>query len=115
MSNDFDFRKYRVPVFNLLIISLVVGLVLAFFDLRPEELLANFGEAVKSIFNFVVSIVEWVVPYILMGAVVVVPIWVIIVLWRFAVDHGGPIIHDKMKNRASKTASTDSPKKDQAP
>ena len=84
---------------KLAVISLVVGMVLAFFNLKPEELLANFGEAVKSIFNFLVSIVEWMVPYILMGAVVVVPIWVIMVLWRFVRERGGPVLHDKLKTK----------------
>ncbi len=78
-----DFKKYRVPVVKLVVISLLVGMMLAFFDMKPEELLASLGDTVKSIFQVMVSFVEWMVPYILLGAVVVIPIWVIILVWRY--------------------------------
>ena len=78
-----DFNKYRVPVVKLLVVSLLVGMMLAFFDMKPEELLASLGDTVKSIFQVLVSLVEWMVPYVLLGAVVVIPIWVIILVWRY--------------------------------
>ena len=78
-----DFKKYRVPVVKLLVISLIVGMMLAFFDMKPEELLASLGDTVKSIFQVLVSFIEWMVPYVLLGAVVVIPIWVIMLVWRY--------------------------------
>ena len=78
-----DFKKYRVPVVKLLVVSLLVGMMLAFFDMKPEELLASLGDTVKSIFQVLVSFVEWMVPYVLLGAVVVIPIWVIMLVWRY--------------------------------
>lgn len=79
----FELSRYRVPVLKLLVISLLIGMVLAFFDTKPEELLASLGETVQSIFRVMVSLVEWMVPYILLGAVVVIPIWGIMLVWRF--------------------------------
>lgn len=78
-----DFKKYRVPVVKLLVVSLLVGMMLAFFDMKPEELLASLGDTVKSIFQVLVSLVEWMVPYVLLGAVVVIPIWVIMLVWKY--------------------------------
>jgi len=78
-----DFSKYRVPVVKLVVVSLLVGMMLAFFDMKPEELLASLGDTVKSIFQVLVNLVEWMVPYILLGAVVVIPIWVIMLVWRY--------------------------------
>lgn len=78
-----DFKKYRVPVVKLLVVSLLVGMMLAFFDMKPEELLASLGGTVKSIFQVLVSLVEWMVPYVLLGAVVVIPIWVIMLVWKY--------------------------------
>ena len=80
---NIDFKKYRVPVVKLLVVSLLVGMMLAFFDMKPEELLASLGDTVKSIFQVLVSFVEWMVPYVLLGAVVVIPIWVIMLVWRY--------------------------------
>ncbi|MCK5444859.1 MAG: hypothetical protein KAI73_04500 [Rhodospirillaceae bacterium] len=82
----FALSNYRVPVLKLIVVSLLIGMVLAFFDAKPEELLASLGETVQSIFRVLVSLVEWMVPYILLGAVVVIPIWVIILVWRMVRD-----------------------------
>ena len=60
-----------------MVFSLIVGLLLSFFDINPTELLAAFGETAEMIFGVVADIIEWAVKYILLGAVVVVPIWLI--------------------------------------
>jgi len=67
----------RETVIKIAVASLIVGLFLSFFDIDPRELLANFGETVQQIFSVVASIVEWMVKYLLLGAIVVVPIWLI--------------------------------------
>ncbi len=62
---------------KVLLFSFIVGVLLSFFEINPKQLLANFGETVQSIFSVVARVVEWAVKYILLGAVVVVPIWLI--------------------------------------
>lgn len=71
-------------IVKLLIASLIIGMLLTFFDITPERLLASFGETVQRIFQIVVSFGEWSIRYILVGAVVVVPIWLIMLLLRVA-------------------------------
>jgi hypothetical protein len=68
-------------IVKILIVSLLVGFALTLFDVTPKQLLANLGGTVQSIFEVGVSMVEWAVPYILLGAVVVVPIWIVVKLW----------------------------------
>ncbi len=65
---------------KILVFSFVIGVLLSFFEINPKELLANFGETVQDIFSVVARIIEWGVKYILLGAVVVVPIWFIFFL-----------------------------------
>jgi len=72
--------KVKDTIIKLAIASLFVGLFLGFFDIDPRELLAEFGDTVQKIFSVVASIVEWGVKYVLLGAVVVVPIWLIFFL-----------------------------------
>jgi len=58
----------------------VAGLLISFFDINPKELLANYGETVQDIFALAVRLIEWPVKYDLLGAVVVIPIWLIFFL-----------------------------------
>ena len=70
-------RHIRESLIKVLLASFVVGVLLAFFNVDPTELLENFGETIQSIFEIVARVVEWAVKYVLLGAVVVVPIWLI--------------------------------------
>jgi hypothetical protein len=69
---------------RLFILSLIIGLVLSVFDIRPESLLGAVGGTVESIFNVVADTVEWAVQFVLIGAVVVIPIWLILSAIRIA-------------------------------
>ena len=70
-------ENIRETLIKVLLFSFVVGVLLSFFEIDPKELLANFGETVQDIFSVVARVVEWAVKYVLLGAVVVVPIWLI--------------------------------------
>ena len=83
--------RVKETAIKIAIASLVVGLFLGFFDIDPRELLADFGETVQHIFSVVASIVEWAVKYVLLGAIVVVPIWLVF----FAIG--------RLRNRAKRT------------
>ncbi len=69
--------QIKDSLIKVLLFSFVIGVLLSFFEIDPTELLANFGDTVQSIFSVVARVVEWGVKYVLLGAVVVVPIWLI--------------------------------------
>ena len=69
-------------LFRLLLASFAVGLLLSLFDLRPEELLHSLGDNAREIFEAAVDLVRWAIPYILLGAVIVAPIWLGLTLFR---------------------------------
>lgn len=73
-------------IIKIVVASLVVGMMLTLFDIQPQDLMRNLGDTVVDIFNIVVDLVEWSVQYILIGAVVVVPIWLIRVAIRMTKD-----------------------------
>ena len=79
-------RNIGKTVIKLAILSLVIGLFLTFFNITPEGLLRSFGSTVQQIFDIMASVLEWSIGYILVGAVVVVPIWLILFLMRVAKD-----------------------------
>ena len=68
-------------IIKLAIGSLLLGLLLSAFSITPQDLLKNLGETAQDIFEALASIIEWSVQYILIGAVVVVPIWLVFYAW----------------------------------
>jgi len=68
----------RDTIIKLVLFSFVIGLLLSFFDIDPAELLKNFGATAEKIFEIVADVIEWGVKYVLLGAVVVIPIWLVI-------------------------------------
>ena len=73
----------RIPVVKLLIWCLVIGLVLAMFNATPEDVYAWAGETGKAIADWFWEFGQKVGPYILMGAMLVIPIWAISYIWRW--------------------------------
>ena len=69
-------------VVKLFVVSLLVGMAMSFFDLSPRALLERLGGTAQEIFEIGVGAVEWAVPYVLLGAVVVVPIWIVVRLLK---------------------------------
>lgn len=77
-------RSLGATILRLFILSIVIGLVLSAFDIDPESLLGAIGGTAESIFNIAVDAIEWAVPFALIGAVVVVPLWLILTALRIA-------------------------------
>ncbi len=69
-------------LFRLLLASFAVGVVLSVFDIRPEALLQNLDDYAHSAFTTAVEAVRWAIPYILLGAVIVAPVWLLLTLLK---------------------------------
>lgn len=68
-------------VIKIVVASLLIGLVMKAFSISPRGLLEALGDTGKKIADLLAWIVEGSLEYILIGAVVVVPIWLILKLW----------------------------------
>jgi hypothetical protein len=68
---------------RLFFYSLIIGLALSALNISPESMLGVIGGTVESIFLVVADAVEWAVPFVLIGAVVVLPIWLVVAAYRF--------------------------------
>ena len=71
-------------IVKLVVVSLVVGLLISFFEIDPRNLLAGLGETARELFEIAAKALEWSIQYILLGAVVVVPIWALLALAKAA-------------------------------
>ncbi len=70
-------------IVNLLIVSLIVGLVLSLLDVTPRQLFENFGDTARAAYDLVAGFFLWAGPFVVIGAVVVLPIWAFAQLLRF--------------------------------
>lgn len=68
-------RDILAIVAKLAVASLIVGLLLSWLDINPRMLLRDLPELLRDMIRFLLSTVDWALPYILLGAVIVVPVW----------------------------------------
>jgi hypothetical protein len=64
-------------IVKLLVASLIVGLLMRWFDVTPRSLIANFGETIARAFDRLAHFAGWAIDYVLLGAVIVVPVWLV--------------------------------------
>lgn len=76
-------------IVRLAILSLIIGFALAFFGIEPRNLVTALGSTVVEIYEIVLRFAQWAMKYILIGAVVVVPIWLVFFLIRLARNRKG--------------------------
>ena len=69
---------------KLVVISIAVGLVLAWLNLTPWDVIANLRHSLEHLLARSTSIVHDLVSYFLVGAVIVVPVWIVIRLLKSA-------------------------------
>jgi hypothetical protein len=77
-------RNIIGTVLKLALLSLIAGLVMAQFGLKPGEVFVNAGAIARDVADRAVDGLRWAWGYLLAGAVVVVPVWLVVHLWRRA-------------------------------
>jgi hypothetical protein len=62
---------------RLILISILVGVVLAALGLDPFDILQSIERLARSIWNMGFDAFRWLWRYFLLGAVIVIPIWIV--------------------------------------
>jgi len=62
--------------------SLVVGTILGHFGITADQLMRETGLSIESLEDYARRGVAWALPNVLLGAMVIVPIWFLIYLFR---------------------------------
>jgi hypothetical protein len=83
-----DLSRILSTLFKLAVISFVIGWLLVQFDISPEDIFNNFGATVRRIYEMAKGAIEWSAGYIVIGAVIVIPIWAVSVLLSFLKGRG---------------------------
>jgi flagellar biosynthesis protein FlhB len=69
-------------VVKVLVASLIVGTVLAHFGITTDELIKAAGLSPDHISELARQGVAWALPTVLLGALVIVPVWFVFYLFR---------------------------------
>jgi hypothetical protein len=69
-------------VVRLVLLSVVVGVILSALGLDPFNLVRSIEHLVRAVWDMGFDAVAWLWRYFLLGAVLVVPIWLVIRLAR---------------------------------
>jgi hypothetical protein len=81
MANDIVNRFFGGPplwvLIRLILLSILVGVILSAIGLDPLNILASLERLLRAIWDMGWDAVAWVWRYFLLGAVLVIPIWLI--------------------------------------
>ena len=75
-------RRFTRTVVKVLIASLIVGTILAHFGLTADDLMRAAGLSTEHIEDLARQGVAWALPNVLLGSLVIVPVWFLLYLFR---------------------------------
>jgi Domain of unknown function (DUF6460) len=82
MSNDTVTRIFGGSplgvLARLVLVSILVGVVLTAFGLDPWNIIQSVERLIRHIWNMGWDAVHWLWRYFLLGAVLVIPIWIVL-------------------------------------
>ena len=81
MSNDTVTKVFGgsplAVLARLVLVSILVGVVLAALGLDPFDIMRSLERLIRHIWNMGFDALRWLWRYFLLGAVIVIPIWLI--------------------------------------
>lgn len=63
-------------ILRLVVLSIVVGIVLSALGINPRNLFYHLNVLLRRIYDLGFGAIEWIVEYFVLGAMVVIPIWI---------------------------------------
>jgi Family of unknown function (DUF6460) len=76
------FSRLTRTLVKVLIASLIVGTIIAHFGVRTDELIKTAGLSPDRIEELARQSVAWALPNLLLGALVIVPVWFVLYLFH---------------------------------
>ncbi len=74
--------RFATTCLKIIVASLLVGLVLSALNITAEQVLNDVGVTPEKILLWMQSGIKWALPNILLGSIVIVPVWIVIYLFR---------------------------------
>lgn len=74
--------QFLSTIFKIAVASLILGAGLSLFDITAADLLSKVGMTPESVWEQASRAIEWAIPNIILGSLIVVPVWIVIYLFR---------------------------------
>lgn len=74
--------RFLSSLLKIALASLITGAVLSEFDISAADLLANVGMTPEELWTHLQTAVSWAIPNIILGSLIIVPVWIVIYLFR---------------------------------
>ncbi len=76
------FHGFTRTLVKVTVASLIVGTILTHFGITPDRLMTEFGVTQAQVIEFAQRGLAWAAPNLLLGSLVIVPVWFLIFLFR---------------------------------
>ena len=76
------FNRLTRTLVKVVVASLIVGTILAHFGITTDELIKTTGFSSDRVTEFARAGFAWALPNLLLGSLVIIPIWFVIFLLR---------------------------------
>ena len=74
--------RFLSVVFKIAVVSMITGAGLSALDLSAAEILTEFGMTPDNVIGLLERGAQWAIPNIVLGSMVIVPIWLVVYLLR---------------------------------
>ncbi len=65
-------------IFRLVLLSILIGFVLHAFGFNPFNIIESIRSLLEALWNMGFDAIHWLWRYFLLGAIIVIPIWLIV-------------------------------------
>jgi hypothetical protein len=69
-------------LFKLVLLSILIGVVLSALGLDPRNIIQSIERLVRTVWSMGFDAVVWLWHYFLLGAVIVIPVWLVVRIFR---------------------------------
>ncbi|GAB4516008.1 MAG: hypothetical protein Tsb0019_15130 [Roseibium sp.] len=73
---------FLTTLFKIAVFSLLVGAGLSFVNIGADEILGTVGLSPLQLWIYLIEFRDWAVPNMILGAFIVVPVWLVIYLFQ---------------------------------
>ena len=74
--------RFFATLVKVAVASLIVGTILAHFGITAEQILKDFGITPERLAEMARQGFAWALPNLLLGSLIIVPVWLLIFLFR---------------------------------
>ena len=74
--------RFSITVLKILFASLVVGFALSTLNITAEQVMTEVGLSPERALAWTQRAIAWAAPHLLLGSMVIIPLWIIVSLFR---------------------------------